>query len=798
MLKNYLKLALRRLRRERLFTLLNITGLTVGIAAFILLFVYVRHELSYDTFHSNAEDIYVIGFEANGRNGATKWEKYMSRGGELIRDRIPEMEMTTQVSGLRGSKLVKIGESSFYETGIIQTDDKFFKIFDFDMLSGVDMLGEPDKAVITSSMSKKYFGEESPIGEMIEIDGYGQFEVTGLMSDPPTNSHLRFELVVSNYQEVQRLARQKEEVYRWGTLSYHYVLLADGVNPDEVQRKIDELGAADFPKGMTETLEDGSITSRTFLLPFTDIHLRSDFSSPFSPTSSMLYIYVFSSIGLLILFIACFNYINLITARSIRKSKEIGLRKVVGAKRREIILQQMTEAALFTFLSVILAFAMSERLLPYFNDMIGTRLELSYQSIDFALLVSGLTVIVSFIAGYYPAFKLSKFSPVNGLRGSKTPKGKAGMRRGLVLFQFFITQALIICTFIIQSQLSYLQNKSLGYNREHTLFLDTYDELKGKGNLFKAELESIPGVKNVSMSDGRFDWNAITFLTSKDFEDFAGTESEEIVPSVYHVDKSFIQTMGMNTVVGKAFHELENPTTDGVMINQTLAKVCGWDDPIGKSINFFEGKKTVVGVLEDFHDESLKLEVKPVMMVLEENPDYTANIRLNATNMEETMDAIEARWNEFVPARPFSYQFYDAFYDAQYKKERRLGNIFNAFSLVAISISILGLIGLTTFSAQQRLKEFGVRKVLGAKVVQLVGLLSKEFVWLLGLGFILAAPITYYFMSDWLTEFVYRIDIGITVYILAVLATVLICMFTVGVQAFKVARFNPSEVLRNE
>ncbi len=798
MLQNYLKLALRRLQKERLFTLLNITGLTVGIAAFILLFVYVRHELSYDTFHSNAEDIYVIGFEANGRNGATRWERYMSRGGELMRDRIPEMEMMTQVSGLRGSNLVKIGESSFYESEIIQTDDKFFKVFDFEMLSGVDKLDEPDKAVITSSMSHKYFGDESPIGKLIEIDGYGEFEVTGLMNDPPANSHLQFKLIVSNYQEVQRLAGQTVEVYRWGTLSYHYVMFADGVDPDQVQLKMDELGAADFPKGMTEKLEDGRVTSRTFLHPFTDIHLRSDFSSPFSPTSSMLYIYVFSSIGVLILFIACFNYINLITARSIKKSKEIGLRKVVGAKRREIIFQQMTEAGLFTFLSVVLAFAMSERLLPLFNDMIGTRLELSYQSIDFILLVSGLTLVVSFIAGYYPAFRLSKFSPVNGLRGSKAPKGKTGMRRGLVLFQFFITQGLIICTFIIQSQLSYLQHKSLGYNREHTLFIDTHGELKDRGGLFRSELESIPGVKNVSMSDGRFDWNAIIFLAAKDIEGFAGTDTDDIVPSVFHVDSSFVKTMDMKTVAGRAFHELENPTTAHIMVNETIARLFGWKDPVGKTINIFEEKRTVVGVVQDFHDESLKVEVKPAILMLEENPNSFANVRLNASNITETLDAIEDKWDALVPERPFGYQFYDAFYDAQYKKEQRLGNIFNAFSAVAISISILGLIGLTTFSAQQRLKEFGVRKVLGAKVVQLVGLLSKEFMWLMGLGFVLVAPVTYYFMNDWLTEFVYRIDIGATVYLLAVLTTMLICVFTVGFQAFKVTRFNPSEVLRNE
>lgn len=799
MLRNYLKLASRRLRKEKLFTTLNVTGLTVGIAAFILLFVYVRHELSYDRFHSQVDRIHVIGWKLNGRDGLARSEGFSIKGARLMNERIPEMKAMTQVSGLTDRKLVTIGESAFYESGMIQTDDNFLKIFDFEILQGTDRLGEPATAMITREMAEKYFKEGNPIGELMNIDGEGEFEITAVVAEPPTNSHLQFTIILSNLNKLKRGVDNPEERNPWGQFASNYVLLSDGADLELVQQKMDELGAAEFPEFLTSKNEEGVRVSNNYLLPFADIHLRSGFSRALSPVGDILYVYIFSSIGVLILFIACFNYINLTTARSVRKAKEIGLRKVIGARRQEIIVQQMVEAVLFTFLSVVLAFALSERSLPYFNNLTGTQLELSYWSLDFVVLISALTVTVAFIAGYYPAFKLSKFLPVSVLRGGETPKGKAGMRRGLVFFQFFITQVLIICTFIIQSQLSYLQNKSLGYDREQTLFIETHGELNNRGDLFKSKLESLPGVQSVSMSEARFDWNAIVFIPFQSLEGFEDSEPNDIfVPSVFNVDGSFIETMGMTTVAGKAFHELEKPETRHIMINETAASQLGWDDPIGKEMTIWEEKRIVIGVLQDFHDESLKVAVKPAILTFEENPTAFVNIRLNASNISETMPAIEAEWDALVADRPFSYQFYDAFYDAQYKKEGRLGNIFNAFSAIAISISVLGLIGLTTFSAQQRLKEFGVRKVLGARVIQLMALLSREFVWLLVISFVLAAPITYYFMNDWLTEFVYRIDIGVVVYLLAVLTTLTICMFTVGFQSYKVSRFNPAEVLRSE
>lgn len=798
MIINYLKLAFRRLLKDKLFTVLNVTGLTVGIAAFIMIFLYVRHELSYDKFHSKVDQIYGIGFKASAADGKQRWETFTIKGAALMRDRIPEMKLMTQVSGVREGSLITVGESGFYEEGLIQTDENFFEIFDFPILQGTAPLNEPSAAVVTASVASKYFPNQNPIGELMEIEGYGTYEIKGLVSDPPKNSHIQFKIIISNYNDMQERLSSMPEGYQWSRTASNYILFAQEPDVNTIQQKMSALTATDFPERMKHTNEAGEVESRGYLIPFGDIHLKSGFSNSRNPVGSMFYVYVFSSIGLLILFIACFNYINLVTARSLKKAKEIGLRKVVGAQRKEIIIQQMTEASLFTFLSVFLAFALAERLLPYFNQMVGTQLELHYLSWDFILFVTGLSTIVAFIAGYYPAFKLSKFSAINGLKGGTT-KTKSGMRRALVLFQFFIAQALIICTFIIQSQLSYLQNKSLGYDREQVLFIETHGELKDRGELFRSELESIPGVASVSMSNSMFDYNSIVFMQYKDIDGFEGSNPDDtFVPHVFELDAEFLNTMGLSMVAGRAFDELEETSSDAIIVNETTVKQLGWKEPLGKELTVWGEKKRVVGVVRDFHDESLKVTVKPAILLLGENLAAFANVKVSSNDITATMDAIEEKWEGLVPERPLTYQFYDDFFDAQYRKESRLGNVFNIFSTVAISISVLGLIGLTTFSAQQRLKEFGVRKVLGARVVQLVGQLSKEFIWLLVIAFALATPLTYYFMSDWLAEFNYRIDIGVVIYLLAIITTLTICLLTVAVQSFKVARFNPAEVLRAE
>lgn len=449
---------------------------------------------------------------------------------------------------------------------------------------------------------------------------------------------------------------------------------------------------------------------------------------------------------------------------------------------------------------MVIAFALAERLLPFYNDLIDRQLSLSYLSLDFVFFVVGLSLLVGVASGLYPALRLSSFKPVQALSGNSGAKEKSGLRRGLVFFQFFIAQGLIVATIIIQSQLSYLQNKDLGYDREHVLYISAFDGLGEKAEIFKSEIESISGVKSVSLSNGMIQNNAISFMPLKETEGNEDAESSEyFITDSFDVDEAFISTMGMEVINGTSFStDGEIAPDNSIVINKAAQRKLGWDTAIGKRIKIYGEEKQVIGVMKDFHNESLKTEVGPAILVYTKNPSQYVNIRLNPLEIKSSMNAIESKWNEMVSDRPFQYQFYDEYYDSQYRKEIRLGQIFNIFSLIAICISILGLIGLTSFSAEQRLKEFGIRKVLGAKVQQIGFLLSKEFLILIIIAFVVVSPLVYLGMKDWLAEFIYRIDLSALTFIFALVITMVIAAIPVVYQSFKVSKVNPANILRNE
>ncbi|KYG76868.1 hypothetical protein AWN68_18545 [Roseivirga echinicomitans] len=472
----------------------------------------------------------------------------------------------------------------------------------------------------------------------------------------------------------------------------------------------------------------------------------------------------------------------------------------MGADRRQIIWQTISESFLFTFISVVIAFALAERLLPFYNDLIDRQLSLSYLSLDFVVFVIGLSLLVGVASGLYPALRLSSFKPVQALSGNSGTREKSGLRRGLVFFQFFIAQGLIVATIIIQSQLSYLQNKDLGYDREHVLYISAFDGLGGGAQAFKNELEQISGVQSVSLSNGIFQHNAVSFMKLNEIEGNENAESNVyFITGLFDVDDKFISTMGMEIIEGNSFStDQEIAPEQSMIINEAAQKKLGWDNALGKKMKIWGGEKQVIGVMKDFHDESLKAEVKPTVLVYAKAPKQYVNVRLNPLEIKSSMSAIESKWYEMVTDRPFQYQFYDEYYDSQYRKEIRLGQIFNIFSLIAICISILGLIGLTSFSAEQRLKEFGIRKVLGAKVQQIGFLLSKEFLILIIIAFVVVSPLVYLGMKDWLAEFIYRIDLSAFTFIFALVITMVIAAIPVVYQSFKVSKVNPANILRNE
>lgn len=800
MIRNHLLLAFRRLKKDKFFSILNITGLTVGVTSFILLMLYVQFELSFDKFHEKADNIYVLADEYQTRNGKEKSERYRTTYAALLKQNIPELGQMAMVGGVGSNYLIKIGQNSFYENQVMMTNNEFFEVFDFDLLLGKADLNTPKQAVVSESIAKKYFGEKNPIGSVLELfktESVGKFQITGVVADPPPNSHVQYKILLSNVDDVKKAIGRLGD--RGGSVTANYVLIPENTDFKEIDQKIEAFMLDNWPETELTKNDDGELMAKPFLFPYKDIHLKSGFGWAIFPVSDITYVYLFSIIAVLILVIACFNYVNLVTARSIRKLKEIGLRKVLGAQKKEIVRQNMIEAFLFTSISVLLAFAIAERVIPFYNQLIERELTLSYWSVEFFGFVFGLSLLVGFAAGYYPAFKLSRYNPITALAGGKKSKGKSGFRRGLVFFQFLIAQLLIVTTLIIQSQLSYIQNKNLGYDKEQLVYISTYNELKSNVSVFKSKLEQIPSIKAVSISDGIFDKNAISFFSSEEINGPGSDEKGFTVVDVFNVDSAFISTTGMSMVLGEAFHELgEDSPGTAMIINEACQKKFGWDNPLGKQMKVWGAQRTVVGVVKDFHNESLKASVKPAMLVLTNDVHSFVNIKLKGADIANTMKQIEASWNSMVEDRPLSFQFYDDYYDAQYRKEMRLGKIFNVFSGIAIFISILGLIGLTAYSAEQRLKEFGIRKVLGAKVKQMMFLLSKEFVLLITLSFLVASPIVYYGINSWLEEFVFRIELGPGIFVVGLLLTLLISLLAVANQAFKVSRVNPTEILRNE
>ncbi|KYG72593.1 hypothetical protein AWW68_16955 [Roseivirga spongicola] len=784
------------MKRDKFFSILNLVGLTVGVTSFILLALYVKNELSVDQFHSKKDQIYIIAENVNG--GKDKWARYRTSHAARMQDRIPELSQMAMLSQLGFDDLIKANDRSFYVENVYMSNNDFFEIFDFPIKQGNVELNQENKAVITESLARQYFNDESPIGKVIEVDGTGSFEITAIAVDPPANSRIQFKLLLSNLSELKEAAADFAE--SGGSIVSAYILLPENVSIESVQAKVDKLMLDEWPKSALKFDEEGNFEQKMYFFPFSDIHLKSGFTFSLFPVNDIRYIYLFGSIACLILMIACLNYVNLITARSIKKMKEIGLRKVFGANRKQILRQNIFESCVYTFISVLLAFALAERLLPYYNNLIDRQLSLSYFSLEFFVFVIGLTLIVGLASGIYPALRLSGFKTINALHGNSKVKERSGVRRGLVFTQFLVAQSLIVATVIIQSQLSYLQNKDLGYDRENALFIKTYGELGDRTSVFKDEVARISGVKEVSLTTNIIDHNGITFGKVSEFNgEEESSEEDFFFSNSFEVDFNYLKTIGMRSVLGMTVDEIAEITSeDKIVITKAAQEKLRMENPIGMRMKFWGKEREVVAVIDDFHNESLKSEIMPSALILTGNHRDFLNIRFESGQTREALSQIEDIWNSMVKDRPFLFQFYDDYYDANYRKETRLGNVFNVFSGIAISISIIGLIGLTTFAAEQRLKEFGIRKVLGASASQLVGLLSKEFVFLILISFLVACPIIYIASADWLDTFKYKITLSPFTFAIGLVITLVVAFASVWHQSRRVSRVNPTEILRNE
>lgn len=805
MFYNYFKIAVRNLFRKKIYSLINIIGLAVGLACCMLILLFVRDELSYDQHHTQADRIWRIAADFNQSSGGFAMAYTSYRLAPALREDFGAyFEKVVRISPT-WQTLVKHGEHVFQEEKVALADPEIWDVFTLPLLKGDEKtaLQDPFTVVISRSAAQKYFGEEDPIGKVLLMDEEHSVIITGLMEDMPANSHFHFDFLVS--------MRTGDEIFpdivlnNWGEMSQvTYALL----RPEATQEEVEALFPAFLDK---HTGEGASESARLFLQPIRDIHLHSQLQMEMEPNGDIQYVYIFSIVALIILLIACINYMNLATARSATRAKEIGMRKVSGASRAQLVQQFLSESLVIVSIAAVLAVIFTELSLPVFNQLAGKSLEIHWFA-DGQLLWSllGIVLLVSLIAGSYPAFFLSAFQPTAILkdnRGSSQGRFSLLLRKGLVVMQFAISIFLIIGTVTIFRQLHFLRNKQLGLDKEQVVVMPIQvDSLSRDYPLLKEQLLRHPQVVGVTASNKRLTRRLGSFL-GHTIDSVDPTLLKDGVRTVT-VDPDFFSTLGVEIVEGRDFsREYGTDLTEAFILNETAVKEFGLTDPIGKRVETstlnsnraWEPKTgTVIGVVRDFHYESLQSKIAPVVFSVSEVWLDWMSIRLRGGDIPEALDLVESTCATFAPGQPFQYTFLEEDVHALYASEDRFLRIFGIFAFIAIFIASLGVWGLASYTAEQRTKEIGIRKVLGASILDITTLLSREFALLVLLAALLSCPLAWYFSHQWLTNFPYRTEMSVFAFLLAVAAAFLIALTTVAYQAIKAALANPVHSIKYE
>ncbi len=803
MLKNYLKIALRNLLRNKSYSFINIFGLAIGLTCTILIGLYVIHEFSYDKFHKNGDRIYRVVESYNSEQEENWYATTFSALAPTLKSEFPSIKHVTHVYPTNG--LITGGENQKYqEDTIIYGDSSFFEMFSFPLLSGdpTSVLDQPLTVVITESVAQKFFGEANPVGKSISFKGQRstvELEITGVAENPPSNSHIQFEYVFS-YESLRNLRPWEYNKWYYPPV-YTYVELASN-------ESVADLKSA-FPAFQEKYVGAEAHLRNLDLQPIGDIRLFSDYQNELSTTSDISYIYLFSAIGIFILLIACINFMNLATAKSMKRSREVGMRKTLGARRKQLIWQFLGEAFIITTISLTLAFLIAEIVLPYFNAISGKELAMGAIGLSTWIVGTfGIILIVGLIAGSYPAFYLSSFKPITVLKGIKDTSGSSDslFRKGLVVFQFFISTGLIFGTFIVTQQLDFLQNERLGFNKEQVAIIpvrETSDQFNIKS--LKDEILRIPGVESAAavsgvpgISSGIHSFGAVP----------DDNKTDTLGVMTITSDHSFVETLQLNLLEGRDFSEaFSTDETQAFIINQTAAEKFGWDNPVGEKLtlrfyttDLVEKEGTVVGMVEDFQYHSLHSDIDPILIQVFSATfyhDYLA-IRFTSDNLQASLQNVEAKWSAFNPDRPFEYTFLDDTFDSMYKAEQQLSMIFNMFAVIAIAIACLGLFGLASYSTERRLKELGIRKVLGASVADILTLLSKDFLKLVVIGFLVSVPFAIFFMNKWLQNFSDRIEVNFALFFFVAVVAISVAIIAVSYQSIRAALMNPVESLKND
>jgi putative ABC transport system permease protein len=801
-IKNYFKIAWRNLVKNKTFAFINIVGLSVGLTCFMLIAAFVYDELSYDKYPAAASQLYRVGIHLDANGGTSDFPMVDAAVGQGIKNTFPEVTGFTRYQGTQ--QFVKYNDKQFKEEKAAFTDSNFLSTFSIALIDGDQRtaLTEPMSVVVSKATANRYFGHEAAVGKTLMMGETG-YKVTGVYDKVPDNAHFHFDMAMSmssirsNYPET------------WSNVSHFtYLQLKPGTDAAKLEAKLPQVVAKyvvpeiqhDMGVSLAEAQKSVN-TFRFFLQPITDIHLYSHTKFELEPNGDINYLYIFGALAIFIILLACVNFTNLSTAAASKRAREVGIRKVMGSLKGQLVAQFLAESLLMSFVATLIALGLVYLLLPAYNQLAGKQISfaffLSYQSLLTAL---AICLLVGILAGIYPSFFISAFKPIKVLKGALSGQSRRSVLRStLVVFQFTVSTALIIATIVVYRQLDYMQHKKLGYNKEQVLVIQDSYALGNNEDAFKQKLLQDTRVKNASIS-----WSNPVGSRGDGTQVFAKPLSDkdphnEISTTIYRIDYDYLATLGMQLAAGRNFSRDFPSDSAAALVNEAAIKELGiTSNPIGRTI-VRSGRRefTIVGVVQDFHFASARQKIAPLMMLMGSNRGSVI-VKVAATDIRSLLVDVKKDWESFSPSAPFTYSFLDERFKAMYTAEEKTGQLFSLFAILSILIASLGLFGLVAYTTEQRTREIGIRKVLGASVKQVIVLVSREFLYLVLIAFVIAIPATWWAMSKWLEDFAYRTTVSWWIFLAAGAMAILIAVLTVSLQAIKAALANPVKSLRSE
>lgn len=794
MFRNLVKTAVRNILRDKGYSLINVLGLTIGITSAIFLLLYVLDELSYDRFHSNGDNIYRVITNITEVDDEFTWVVAQTPFGPTVKNKYPEVTEYVRFMNT-GRPLFKKGDLRFYEERIFAADSAVFDVFTYDFVEGdpATALHEPNTMVLTEDLAKKYFGNESPLGETLDSEN-NSYKITGVIKNVPKNAHFSFDGLISVSSLDERM-----QTGSWGSFGVRTYLYTPNLkDASDFEAKLSEI----YDEFCAPIFKQYGINFIYELQKITDIHLHSRHEGESDTNGDIKYVYIFTAVAIFMLIIASINYMNLATARSARRSKEVGIRKVMGSFRGQLIGQFLTESLLLTIVSFLLSIVLTVALLPFFNDLLEK--EIAVTVLGNPVILLGLLAIVTFVGiagGSYPAFYLSSFKPALVLKSKLSARGgNAFLRKGLVILQFSISIVMIVCTWLVYDQLQFMRHKDLGFDKEHVIRIGMQSNaVRQKYNVLRARLLEENEVFNVATATTSPGYGVGKNLIN--VEDQNGEMVERGI-DLYGIDYDYMSTLGFRIVEGRDFsREIPSDTTRAVLVTEGMIDRMGWESAIGRKFSFSQDEDSepllVVGVVQDYHHASLYDIIEPILFYLRED-NRVLHIKVDGTDIKSSLAKVESVWSEVHPDQPFDYNFLDQEFEEQYNNDEKRGQIFTIFAVLTMIVACLGLLGLASYNAEQRTKEISIRKVVGANIQSLVVLVSREFMLMVLISILIGSPIAYYFMTQWLQNFAYSMDMNWFTFAYAAAMAIVITFGTVSYHTFRAAIANPVDALKEE